>query len=91
MKSAYELAMERLEKDAPTKKLTEQQKDQIQEIQSLYQSKIAERETFLKGKIVAAQAKGDYAEVEELDRQLSRDISVLRDELEAKKQKVWAC
>jgi hypothetical protein len=44
MKSAYELAMERLEKKAPTKKLSEKQKERIAEINSLYGSRIAERD-----------------------------------------------
>ena len=44
MKSAYELAMERLEQKAPTKKLTDEQKARIAEINSLYGSKIAEKE-----------------------------------------------
>ena len=52
MKSAYELAMERLEKSAPTQKLTEDQKTRIAEVNSLYGSKIAEKETFLQGEIV---------------------------------------
>ncbi len=37
MKSAYELAMERLEKGAPTIKLTDDQKAQIAEIDSQVQ------------------------------------------------------
>ena len=44
MKSAYELAMERLEKESPTHKLSEQQKNEIAEIDSVTRSKIAERE-----------------------------------------------
>ena len=59
MKSAYELAMERLEKKEPTKKLTEKQKARIAEINSLYGSKIAEKETFLQGEIMKEKAKGD--------------------------------
>ena len=35
MKSAYELAMERLNKVAPTVKLTEEQKERIAELESL--------------------------------------------------------
>ena len=47
MKSAYELAMERLEKDSPVTALSDEQKAAIAEIDSLYQSKIAEKEVFL--------------------------------------------
>jgi hypothetical protein len=44
MKSAYELAMERLNKKSPTVKLNDDQKKQLAELDSLYASKIAERE-----------------------------------------------
>ena len=88
MKSAYELAMERLEKKAPTKKLTQKQKDRIAEINSLYGSKIAERETFLQGEIVKEKAKGDLTAVGEIQDQLAREVRRLHVEWEEKKAKV---
>ena len=51
MKSAYELAMERLEKKAPSVALTAEQKAQIAEIDSTFKARIAERELFLKGEL----------------------------------------
>ena len=51
MKSAYELAMERLNKTAPSKKLTDNQKKRIAELESEYKAKIADREIFLNGEI----------------------------------------
>ena len=42
MKSAYELAMERLQKDAPSVPLNAEQRAQIADIDSLYTAKIAE-------------------------------------------------
>ena len=50
MKSAYELAMERLEKSAPTVTLTDEQKAQIAEIDSTYKARIAEKELFCRTK-----------------------------------------
>ncbi len=88
MKSAYELAMERLEKKEPTKKLTEKQKAAIAEINSLYGSKIAERETFLQGEIVKERAKGDMTAVTQIQDQLSRDVRRLHLEWEEKKAAV---
>ena len=44
MKSAYELAMERLNKSSPAIKLTAEQKKEIAELDSLYASKIAQRD-----------------------------------------------
>ena len=51
MKTAYELAMERLGKTAPTVKLTAGQKKQLAELDSQYAAKIAEREIALKDEI----------------------------------------
>ena len=48
MKSAYELAMERLQKTTPSLALTEEQKKELAEIDSKYRAKIAEKELFLK-------------------------------------------
>ena len=40
MKSAYELAMERLNQQAPSVKLTAEQKAKLADLDSLYKSKI---------------------------------------------------
>ncbi len=85
MKSAYELAMERLEKKEPTKKLSASQKARIAEVNSLYGSKIAERETFLQGEIVKETAKGDSTAVAQIKDQLAREVRRLHVEWEEKK------
>jgi hypothetical protein len=51
MKSAYELAMSRLEQSAPSRVLTEEQKATIREIDSEYDAKVAERKIFLESEI----------------------------------------
>jgi hypothetical protein len=88
MKSAYELAMERLEKESPTEKLTEAQKAEIAEIDSTYKARIAEREVFLRDKLAKAQFKGEDEEVARIEEELSRDLRRLNAECEAKKEKV---
>jgi hypothetical protein len=85
MKSAYELAMERLEKKEPTKKLSERQKAQIAEINSVYGAKIAEKETFLQGEIAKEMAKGDLCAVAQVQDQLAREVRRLHIEWEEKK------
>jgi len=90
MKSAYELAMERLEKSAPTKKLTDHQKEHINELNSLYGSKIAEKETFLQGEITKEKARGDATAVAQLQDQLNREVRRLHAEWEEKKAHVYA-
>lgn len=88
MKSAYELAMERLEKSSPSVALTDEQKKEIAEVDSVYRAKIAEKELFLKDQIRKAQAAGKLDEVESLEKQLSLEIRLLQEECEAKKEKL---
>ncbi len=90
MKSAYELAMERLEKKAPTVALTDAQKAEIAEIDSTYKARIAEKELFLKGQIVAAQTSGNFDEIENLQKQLSIELRRLQEDCEEKKEKLRA-
>ena len=88
MKSAYELAMERLNKTSPAAKLSDEQKRQLAELESKCTAKIAERELFLKGEITKAVDKGDFEAVEQLEKQLVSDRKSLRAEFEEKKEKV---
>jgi Spy/CpxP family protein refolding chaperone len=88
MKSAYELAMERLNKTSPTVKLTAEQKKQLAELDSKYAAKIAEREISLKGEINKAAAAGDAEQMEQLQRQLADDRKKLQNELEDRKERV---
>jgi hypothetical protein len=85
MKTAYELAMERLSQAAPAVKLTAQQKKDIGELESKYAAKIAERELFIKGEIVKSIDKGDEEAIAQLEKQLASDRKSLRAELEEKK------
>ena len=90
MKSAYELAMERLNKSAPSVKLTDQQKAKLADLESQCAAKIAERELFLKGEVVKAIDKGDMEAVEQLEKQLVSDRKSLRADFDEKKEKVRA-
>jgi hypothetical protein len=88
MKSAYELAMERLNKTAPVLKLTHQQKKELAELDSRYAAKIAEREIFVKSELAKAAAKGDFEAMQQVEKQLVSDRKSFQVELEAKKEKV---
>ena len=90
MKSAYELAMERLEKASPSISLTEDQKKEIAEVDSVYRAKIAEKKLFLKDRIRKAQAAGKFEEVESLEKQLASEIRRLQEDCDAKKDKLRA-
>ena len=88
MKTAYELAMERLNKASPEIKLTAEQKKQLAELDSKYAARIAEREITLKDEIQKAVAKGDFENAEKLEQRLVTERKSLQAELEEKKQKV---
>jgi hypothetical protein len=88
MKSAYELAMERLQKEAPSVPLTEEQRIQLSEIDSLYKSKIAEKELLLQDQIQKELSAGRFNEIESLRQQLSTELRRLSEEREAKKEQV---
>jgi hypothetical protein len=88
MKTAYELAMERLNKASPAIKLTPEQKRQIAELESKYAAKIAEREITLKAEMAKAAEKGDAQNTEKLEQQLVNERKSLRAECEEKKQSV---
>jgi hypothetical protein len=88
MKSAFELAMERLNKTSPATKLTADKKKQLAELDSRYAAKIAEREISLTGEIEKITGAGDLEKVQELQQQLARERKALQAELEEKKEKV---
>ena len=88
MKTAYELAMERLNKASPAVKLTAGQKQQLAGLDSRYGAKIAEREISLQDEIDRAAGAGDADKAEELQQQLVRERKALRTELEDQKDKV---
>jgi hypothetical protein len=88
MKSAYELAMERLNKTAPLAKVSDDQKKELAELDSRYASKLAQREIFLKDEIEKAASKGDFDSMQQLQDQLVRERKSMHAELEEKKEEV---
>jgi hypothetical protein len=90
MKSAYELAMERLQKGSPTITLTPEQKAELAEIDSSFNAKIAERKIFLTDQITKAAAAGKFDDVESLEKQLAADVRRLQEDCEQKKERLRA-
>lgn len=88
MKSAYELAMERLEESNPQAPLSQEQRDEIQKLDEKFTAKIAEREVFLTDLIAKAAASGNFAEHAELETQKVRELNSLKAECESAKEKV---
>jgi len=90
MKSAYELAMERLAKSDPDggTKLTAEKKARLAEIDLIYKGKIAEREIFLKKRIDEALNEGKLAEVNKIVDQIASERTRLEEEREDEKERV---
>jgi hypothetical protein len=90
MKSAYELAMDRLAKSDPssTAPLTAEQKGRLAEIDRVYKGKVAEREIFLQKQLEEAFAAQKAEDVEKIKQQIASERARLDEEREAEKESV---
>ena len=92
MKSAYELAMERLNQTDPesARSLSAAQKERLAEIDRVYQGKKAEREIFLRQKLNDALAARQADEADNNRQQIAAENSRLEEEKDAEKDRVRA-
>jgi hypothetical protein len=88
MKSAYELAMERLESNAPSIHLTDEQKDRIAAVEAKCKADIAAKELLLQGEIAKASASGSGNDVEQLRRQLADEIRRFEEKRDREKEAI---
>jgi len=89
MKSAYELAMERLQESDPDKKpVTDEMRKALAAIDEKFDAKIAERKIFLTQKLATASANQDMQEVELIEKQISNEKARLEEEREEAKDKI---
>lgn len=90
MKSAYELAMERLNAAEPgrSKPLSAEQKTALAGIDARYKAKIAEREIFLRKALEESQQRGEAEEVEKIRAQMTSERARLEEERETEKERV---
>jgi len=89
MKSAYELAMERLAKSDPSSApLTAEKKARLAEIDRVYQGKVAEREIFLKQKLQSALGARNLDEADKIRQEIASEKARLEAEREDEKERV---
>jgi hypothetical protein len=90
MKSAFELAMERLSKSDPdsSRPVTPEKRAKLAEIDRTYQGKIAEREIFLKQQLNQALAAGDGDEAQKVRKQAASEKARLEEDRESEKERV---
>lgn len=88
MKSAYELAMERLEASAPGMLLTEEQKARIAGIEAKCKADIAAKELLLQGELAKVTSAGSTEEAAQIRRQLADEIRRLEEKRDREKEAV---
>ncbi len=87
MKSAYEIAMERLEAESgPTKKLTDEEKGKIAAVDRKYDAKGAE----LKLDFDARTASAQLDERPALQEELASQLASVEEKREKEKQAIWS-
>jgi hypothetical protein len=89
IKSAYELAMERLEKkEGPLASLSTEQKAALAEIDRKNKADVAEVEIMLNKQIEEARAAGDMEKVAQLEEQKLNDIRRIQQRSEDEKNRI---
>lgn len=88
MKSAYEIAMERLEAQAPGLQLTDDQKKRIAGIEAKCKADIAAKELLLQGEMAKESAGGASEEIAQIQRQLAAEIRRFEEKRDREKDAV---
>lgn len=90
MKSAYELAMERLNASSPNQNtpLTDAQKEELADLHNKYKARIVERKIAAKRRIAEASAKGDFQGIATAQKELRIDIERIEADRESAKERV---
>lgn len=88
MKSAYELAMERLGGGKPSKPLTPDQKARLAELDSVYRAKIAQEDLACQEEVAKFREMGDAGAIEERQILFREQRRRLEQELDEKKERI---
>ena len=89
MKSAFDLAMARLEKrDGKLAPLSAEQKKALAEVENKAKAKTAEVEIMFEQKLQAAYAGGKPEEIAEVERQKRSDLDRIRRQAEDEKERI---
>lgn len=85
MKSAYEKAMERLNKEAPRRSLSDVEKAEIAEIDNQAEARLAETRLAFDAKLAGA----NPMEAHELQQELQQELARIEDKRESDKDAIW--
>jgi hypothetical protein len=92
MKSAYELAMERLAASEPSTSapLSDADKAELADIDARHKARLAEREIFLRQKLGEAEQAGSETDIEQIRKQIASERETIEEDREAAKERVRA-
>jgi hypothetical protein len=90
MKSAYELAMERLNQAGPNEaiQLTEDQKEELADLDNKYNARVAEKRISLNKKAADARAQRDFQAAANAQEELRIEIERIESDRESAKNRV---
>lgn len=90
MKSAYELAMERLNAESPNENapLTEEQKDELADLDNKYNAKVAECKIAHEKRVAEASATGNFEDLGKAQEELRIDLDRIESDREAAKDRI---
>lgn len=90
MKSAYELAMERMEKEqGKGKSLSDKERTAIADIDKKYEAKIAEKKLEYEPTLAQLQAAGAFDEVENVRKKMREEVAELEAARDSEKDAIW--
>jgi hypothetical protein len=92
MKSAYELAMERLSKADPEspQSMTPEKRARLADVDRVFLARMAEREIFLRQRLEQALSGGDADEVDKIRKQIASERVRLEEERDSEKDRIRA-
>ncbi|MCC6796711.1 MAG: hypothetical protein IT366_16445 [Candidatus Hydrogenedentes bacterium] len=87
MKSAYEIAMARLEKEkGPSRKLSDEQKAEIAAINKKYDARAAEEKLSFETRMSKA---ANFEELENLRKEMAASLTTIEEQREKARESVW--
>jgi len=89
IKSALEIAMERLEKkEGRPRTLSDEQKEALSEVEQKLQARIAEEEILTGQKLAEVRARGDLEEAAQIESWKNEEVARLKREAERRKEQI---
>ncbi len=87
MKSAYELAMERMNaENGPTRQLNDGEKGALADIDRIFDARVAEARLGFEDRMAKAES---YADLQSLREQMAAELKAIEDKRDSEKERIW--